>query len=181
MSNSELEMSVNVINKKVLLLKDELHKPSDTHTRILSLVPNPGTHIATSLWHHDARDITSFRPNTSLFTYHTHKVPFDPSNSPTDSVHVPLAPLKKQESGMGCGAGEQGAIKRQWPTLCFACAHKQVIRWLPACEREQKSIQMRSEHCEELANVMQPNKMLIPCGTVGCVSIVTHIWNNKQD
>lgn len=65
---------------------------------------------------------------------------------------------------------KQGAIKRHWPTSCFAYACKQVIQWLPGTEREQKSIQMSS-----VLVLMHPTQMWFG----RCASNVTYLTNRK--
>ena len=149
MSTYKLEMSLKKTNYSTVLtlgLSDGLCKPQ--HRHMLSLAPNP------ALTSPPACDITTrVTSPVSGLTHHclpilTHKVPFDPLTAPLIALRPPARLPVATRKCQGHGRGEQGAIKRQWPTSCFACGCKQVIHWLPGREREQKSIQKSSELCD---------------------------------
>ena len=135
--------------KLSLVPSDELSKPS-THTHPPSLAPNhaltlvpacditvPVTSPASGLKHH-CLPITRTQCPLTTFRMWSHW----PGTASTRSLCPPGSASR--------GHGEQGAIKRHGHTCWFACACKQLIYCLPACEREQESTHMSPEQCGKL-------------------------------
>lgn len=75
-------------------------------------------------WHHRFHGITWSGTDTTPFIYCTHRAPFDPTITrqwpppPPRSLSIATRKLRVSDEG-------GSAIKRQWPTSCFACACKQ--------------------------------------------------------
>lgn len=111
----------------------ELSKPPQAHTHAykcaLSLAPK-----LTPLHRHQpvtspvARDINRFRTGLIVVPIARHKVPFDLLTAPlTAHTSLSAGSLCQPGSVRSTEMENKGAIKRQWPTSCFACASKQVI------------------------------------------------------